>query len=142
MKDLMQLQKLNYLVDDNILIRDVAKVKQVWTHTITIYSVPWVVCTIYMYYKLQKSRRDVSALVLTLWLLFIFVCVQDNKRKFAQYLEKEYQVKINPASMFDVQVKRIHEYKRQLLNCLHIITMYNRTSIMCTHALTHSSTAS
>uniref|UniRef100_A0A669F1Y9 Alpha-1,4 glucan phosphorylase n=1 Tax=Oreochromis niloticus TaxID=8128 RepID=A0A669F1Y9_ORENI len=52
---------------------------------------------------------------------------QDNKVKFAQYLEKEYPVKINPASMFDVHVKRIHEYKRQLLNCLHIITMYNRT---------------
>uniref|UniRef100_A0A8C5A1J6 Alpha-1,4 glucan phosphorylase n=1 Tax=Gadus morhua TaxID=8049 RepID=A0A8C5A1J6_GADMO len=52
---------------------------------------------------------------------------QDNKEKFAQYLEKEYRVEINPASMFDVHVKRIHEYKRQLLNCLHIITMYNRT---------------
>ncbi|TMS21728.1 glycogen phosphorylase, liver form [Larimichthys crocea] len=51
---------------------------------------------------------------------------QDNKVKFAQHLEKEYRVKINPASMFDVHVKRIHEYKRQLLNCLHIITMYNR----------------
>lgn len=36
-------------------------------------------------------------------------------------------MKINPASMFDVHVKRIHEYKRQLLNCLHIIVMYNRT---------------
>uniref|UniRef100_A0A4W6FR42 Alpha-1,4 glucan phosphorylase n=1 Tax=Lates calcarifer TaxID=8187 RepID=A0A4W6FR42_LATCA len=51
---------------------------------------------------------------------------QDNKLKFAQYLENEYRVKINPSSMFDVHVKRIHEYKRQLLNCLHIITMYNR----------------
>lgn len=51
---------------------------------------------------------------------------QDNKVKFAQYLEQEYQVKINPSSMFDVHVKRIHEYKRQLLNCLHIIAMYNR----------------
>lgn len=47
--------------------------------------------------------------------------------KFGQYLEQEYRVKINPASMFDVHVKRIHEYKRQLLNCLHIIVMYNRT---------------
>uniref|UniRef100_A0A8C5MTM0 Alpha-1,4 glucan phosphorylase n=1 Tax=Leptobrachium leishanense TaxID=445787 RepID=A0A8C5MTM0_9ANUR len=51
---------------------------------------------------------------------------EENKIKFAHYLEKEYKVKINPASMFDVQVKRIHEYKRQLLNCLHVITMYNR----------------
>ncbi|XP_054893968.1 glycogen phosphorylase, liver form [Poeciliopsis prolifica] len=51
---------------------------------------------------------------------------QDNKLKFAQFLEKEYRVKINPSSMFDVHVKRIHEYKRQLLNCLHIIALYNR----------------
>nr|KAF6388526.1 glycogen phosphorylase L [Myotis myotis] len=51
---------------------------------------------------------------------------QENKLKFSQFLEKEYKVKINPASMFDVHVKRIHEYKRQLLNCLHVITMYNR----------------
>lgn len=57
---------------------------------------------------------------------------QDNKVKFAQYLEKEYRVNINPSSMFDVHVKRIHEYKRQLLNCLHIITMYNR---MWNHSL-------
>ncbi|XP_059497433.1 glycogen phosphorylase, muscle form [Stegostoma tigrinum] len=51
---------------------------------------------------------------------------QENKLKFSVYLEKQYKVKINPNSMFDVQVKRIHEYKRQLLNCLHIITFYNR----------------
>uniref|UniRef100_A0A671NAY8 Alpha-1,4 glucan phosphorylase n=1 Tax=Sinocyclocheilus anshuiensis TaxID=1608454 RepID=A0A671NAY8_9TELE len=51
---------------------------------------------------------------------------QENKLKFAVHLEEHYKVKINPNSMFDVQVKRIHEYKRQLLNCLHIITFYNR----------------
>lgn len=51
---------------------------------------------------------------------------QENKVKLAQLLEKDYGVKINPASLFDIQVKRIHEYKRQLLNCLHIITLYNR----------------
>uniref|UniRef100_A0A8C3BW27 Alpha-1,4 glucan phosphorylase n=1 Tax=Cairina moschata TaxID=8855 RepID=A0A8C3BW27_CAIMO len=51
---------------------------------------------------------------------------QENKLKFSAYLEEQYKVKINPSSMFDVQVKRIHEYKRQLLNCLHAITLYNR----------------
>uniref|UniRef100_A0A8C7L3X9 Alpha-1,4 glucan phosphorylase n=1 Tax=Oncorhynchus kisutch TaxID=8019 RepID=A0A8C7L3X9_ONCKI len=51
---------------------------------------------------------------------------QENKLKFAVHLEEHYKVKINPQSMFDFQVKRIHEYKRQLLNCLHMITYYNR----------------
>jgi len=46
--------------------------------------------------------------------------------KLATYIEKEYGVIVDPASMFDIQVKRIHEYKRQLLNILHIITLYNR----------------
>uniref|UniRef100_A0A8C5PSV2 Alpha-1,4 glucan phosphorylase n=1 Tax=Leptobrachium leishanense TaxID=445787 RepID=A0A8C5PSV2_9ANUR len=73
-----QLKKLLNFVNDDGLIRDIAKVKQ------------------------------------------------ENKMKFARYLEKEYKVKINPNSMFDVHVKRIHEYKRQLLNCLHVITLYNR----------------
>uniref|UniRef100_A0A803YSF9 Alpha-1,4 glucan phosphorylase n=1 Tax=Meleagris gallopavo TaxID=9103 RepID=A0A803YSF9_MELGA len=53
---------------------------------------------------------------------------QENKLKFSAYLEEHYKVKINPSSMFDIQVKRIHEYKRQLLNCLHAITLYNRKS--------------
>uniref|UniRef100_A0ABM5FC60 Alpha-1,4 glucan phosphorylase n=1 Tax=Pogona vitticeps TaxID=103695 RepID=A0ABM5FC60_9SAUR len=77
-KDLSQLTRLHRYANDELFIREVAKVKQ------------------------------------------------ENKVKFGQYLEREYKVKINPASMFDVQVKRIHEYKRQLMNCLHIITMYNR----------------
>lgn len=46
--------------------------------------------------------------------------------KFTDFVKKEYDIQINPDSMFDVHVKRIHEYKRQLLNCLHMITMYNR----------------
>lgn len=51
---------------------------------------------------------------------------QENKFKLAAILEKDYGVKVNPSSMFDIQVKRIHEYKRQLLNLLYIVTMYNR----------------
>jgi len=50
----------------------------------------------------------------------------ENKMKLADIIEKDYGIKVDPNSMFDVQVKRIHEYKRQLLNILHIITMYNR----------------
>ena len=51
---------------------------------------------------------------------------QENKMKLAQFIEKEFKVKVDPTSMFDIQVKRIHEYKRQLMNILHVITMYNR----------------
>jgi len=51
---------------------------------------------------------------------------QENKLKLVRYLEEHQKVSVDPSSMFDVQVKRIHEYKRQLLNILHVITMYNR----------------
>lgn len=50
----------------------------------------------------------------------------ENKQHVAQYLSDEYNVNINAASLFDVHVKRIHEYKRQLLNILHVIALYNR----------------
>ncbi len=50
----------------------------------------------------------------------------DNKRELAELILKYCDVVVNPESMFDVQVKRIHEYKRQLLNCLHGISLYLR----------------
>ncbi|ROH88334.1 glycogen/starch/alpha-glucan phosphorylase [Pseudomethylobacillus aquaticus] len=49
-----------------------------------------------------------------------------NKQRLATRIEKLTGVKLNPNSLFDVQIKRIHEYKRQLLNVLHVITLYNR----------------
>lgn len=52
--------------------------------------------------------------------------LQENKMKLAAYIAKEYNITVDPTSMFDVHVKRIHEYKRQLLNILHVITIYNR----------------
>ncbi|XP_031586150.2 glycogen phosphorylase, brain form [Oreochromis aureus] len=54
---------------------------------------------------------------------------QENKLKFAAFLQQRGHTKVNPDSIFDVQVKRIHEYKRQLLNCLHAITLYNRIKL-------------
>jgi len=48
-----------------------------------------------------------------------------NKLRLADYIKRETGVILNPDSLFDVQVKRIHEYKRQLLNVLHVITRYN-----------------
>ncbi|WP_026735132.1 glycogen/starch/alpha-glucan phosphorylase [Fischerella sp. PCC 9605] len=50
----------------------------------------------------------------------------ETKRNLANYIQKKTGVVVNPESLFDIQVKRIHEYKRQHLNVLHIITLYNR----------------
>lgn len=49
----------------------------------------------------------------------------NNKVKFADYIRKTQGVKIDPNSIFDVQSKRLHAYKRQLLNILHVINLYN-----------------
>ena len=51
---------------------------------------------------------------------------RENKVRLADYVLRETGVALDPSFMFDVQVKRIHEYKRQLLNVLHVITRYNQ----------------
>lgn len=49
-----------------------------------------------------------------------------NKERLVKYIRRKVAIEANPHTMFDVQVKRIHEYKRQLLNALHAITLYQR----------------
>ena len=51
---------------------------------------------------------------------------QSNKQQLADYIRKKTGIELDPSWLFDVQVKRIHEYKRQHLNILHVITLYNR----------------
>lgn len=51
---------------------------------------------------------------------------RENKVAFAAYLKESLGVEVNPDSIFDVQIKRLHEYKRQFLNILNIMYMYNR----------------
>jgi starch phosphorylase len=51
---------------------------------------------------------------------------RDNKKRLARYVLRKIGVGIDPDTLFSVQVKRIHEYKRQLLNVLHVITLFHR----------------
>jgi len=51
---------------------------------------------------------------------------QSNKKRLAEFIQRQCGIEINLDSLFDVHVKRIHEYKRQMLNVLHVITLYNR----------------
>lgn len=59
---------------------------------------------------------------------------QDNKLSLARLIAHETSVIVDPTSLFDVQVKRIHEYKRQLLNILHVVDLYRRMAADPEHA--------
>ena len=51
---------------------------------------------------------------------------RQNKLRLAAYIKENNGIDVNPDSIFDVQVKRLHEYKRQLLNILHVMYLYNK----------------
>ena len=49
-----------------------------------------------------------------------------NKKRLAKYIKEHNGIDVDPTSIFDVQVKRLHEYKRQLMNILHVMYLYNQ----------------
>ncbi len=69
---------------------------------------------------LEKYRDDKTVLA------ELDAIKQENKRRFAGYVASETGILLNTDAMFDVQVKRLHEYKRQLLNVLHIVYLYQQ----------------
>ncbi|XP_035207483.1 glycogen phosphorylase-like isoform X2 [Stegodyphus dumicola] len=76
--------------------------------------------------QLDQLKRILPLAKITSFVQKVQKVKNENKMKLAALMLKDYGITVNTASIFDVQVKRIHEYKRQLLNLLHIVTLYNR----------------
>ena len=70
--------------------------------------------------KLEKYKDDKAIMKR------LIAIKKANKKNYAEFLKKTAGVEINPNSVFDVQIKRLHEYKRQLLNALYALNLYDR----------------
>jgi starch phosphorylase len=77
-------------------------------------------CDLYQLRKLEPLAED--AAFRREFRTFKRIC----KERLAEIIKMRLRLAVNPLSLYDVQIKRIHEYKRQLLNVLHIVTRYNR----------------
>lgn len=71
-----------------------------------------------LHFKEQADNKDVQEQLAAIRL--------ENKGKLAAHIARKYGIVLDPDSIFDVQVKRLHEYKRQLLNVMHIMFLYNK----------------
>ena len=74
--------------------------------------------------QMEKSTR-VKARVKAQALKEFMSIKYENKVRLAKYIKEHNGIEVDPRSIFDVQVKRLHEYKRQLLNILHVMYLYN-----------------
>ena len=70
--------------------------------------------------KLMKYENDAKVLA------ELRKIKRKNKERLAKLIEDQNGVRVNPDSIFDIQIKRLHEYKRQLLNILHVLYLYNQ----------------
>ena len=70
--------------------------------------------------KLEKYKDDKAVMKR------LIAIKKANKKSYAEFLKKTSGVELNPNSVFDVQIKRLHEYKRQLLNALYALNLYDR----------------
>ena len=76
--------------------------------------------------RLDEMKKIISYAEDTSFIDAFIQIKRANKQRLAKLISKNLMIEVNIDSLFDVQIKRMHEYKRQLLNLLHVVTLYNR----------------
>ncbi len=70
--------------------------------------------------EFEKYKNDESLLLL------LYKVKEENKKRLAEYIKETKKIEVDTGSIFDAHIKRIHEYKRQLLNVFHILSLYKK----------------